>query len=216
MKNSQIFNPEILVENLIQSAVAGNLEEVERLLSEGTVNINDQNEFGQTSLIQLCKPSLIKALNPDFKPSYAVTSRSDMVKYFLQNGANPEITENNGYAPIHLAAMYGFDDVVKIFLDAKPDLISSEVAGWNPISLATHYNKYKTVKVLIESGADVNSTVNVKGKEYSITDIAAEIPNEESREKMLILITSQRTVFAVRTAVAEQLAEKFIVSGKIN
>ncbi len=209
MKNLETFNSEILVENFIQAAVAGNLEEVEKLLAESQVNINDQNEFGQTALIQLCKPSLSKALYPQFVPSYTVTSKSDMVKYFLRNGANPEIAENNGYQPIHWAAMYGFDDIIKNLLDAKRDLINSEVAGWNPILLAAHHNKYKVVRTLIENGADINSSVNVKGKEYSVTDIAAKITNEESREKMLGLINSQKTVFAVRAAVAEQLAEKF-------
>ena len=88
----------------------------------------------------------------------------DVVKVLLDAGANPNLTDNIGQAPISYAVKDGHRDVVKILLDggADPNILSCFFNGLPPLHLAVGLGYRDTAKLLLDRGADP-AKVNVYG-----------------------------------------------------
>ena len=63
-------------------------------------------------------------------------SSEEVVKWFLDNGANPYRADDDGWTPLHVAAASGSEGVAEILLGngANPHALASD--GWTPSDLA--------------------------------------------------------------------------------
>ena len=101
-----------------------------------------------------------------------------IMKYLLDNGADPYIEDDNGKNSFLWACGVGDVDVIKMFLEFYPDLVNSLNAyGSNGLHIAAGSNNVEVFEYLVKYlGIDVNST-NEYGKkvlDYAEKDEAIE------------------------------------------
>ncbi len=101
-----------------------------------------------------------------------------IMKYLLDNGADPYIKDSNGWNSFLWACGSGNVDVIKMFLEFYPDLVNSLNAyGSNGLHIAAGSNNVEVFEYLVKYlGIDVNST-NEYGKkvlDYAEKDEAIE------------------------------------------
>ena len=73
----------------------------------------------------------------------------EVAKALLDANANMEATNNDGYRPLHWAALWGMVEVTKALLDAKADTKAASSAA-SPIQLAC---RHPEVERLLEAAA---------------------------------------------------------------
>lgn len=92
-----------------------------------------------------------------------------MVSELLRYGADPNITDGKGYAPLHYAAETGNLAVVESLIrfgarinpEYRPPGLSESEFGWTPLYLARLKNRKRVAKFLIEMGGNVDSSQDV-------------------------------------------------------
>lgn len=92
---------------LIPAAEKGHLENVKILLADQRVDINHQNNYGYTALIEAV------ALR-DGSQVY-----QDIVAELLKNGADPALLDNYGKSALDYAQQLGYGNMVKMLQDAQ-------------------------------------------------------------------------------------------------
>ncbi|CAG8559760.1 16394_t:CDS:10 [Funneliformis mosseae] len=96
----------------------------------------------------------------------------ETAKLLLDFGADPDIQDEEGETPLHLAARNGFDDCVRLLVgldehqNSRENIdtnfkkanmeIKEKFYGWTPLFLAAVEGHTECVKVLIKAGADPN------------------------------------------------------------
>lgn len=133
----QLISP--LVGNLFNAIDAWDIEEVERLISNG-VDVDAVNELGETAI------------------SYAAgRARFDIVRALLEAGANPnEISEHS--LTLLTAAGFGDSSVVETLIKAGAN-INTIIDGRSPLMQAIEWafspDDVQIVRLLIEAGANL-------------------------------------------------------------
>ena len=94
--------------------------------NEKQVDIDEKNEFGMTALHM----AMIK-------------SNATAARYLIENRANPNATDKNGYTPLLLAVIHAKDmDIIELLLNRKEvDVNHSNDRGHNARKIAK-YNKH--------------------------------------------------------------------------
>lgn len=93
---------------------------------------------------------------------HLVTARRDLVwvRFLLQRGANPNIRDKQGVAPIQLAVRLGFVDGVEALLKNGADIDVNDSAGETPLIAAVHRRDVPMVRLLLANGANPGRTDN--------------------------------------------------------
>lgn len=93
---------------------------------------------------------------------HIVTQRRDPVwmRFLLSKGANPNIEDRKGVAPIEIAAQLGFVEGVEILLDRGADVDVTDAAGETPLIAAVHRRDVPMVRLLISRGASADRADN--------------------------------------------------------
>jgi ankyrin repeat protein len=159
-------------EALLSAARGGRADEV-RLLLEGGVNPNAQDEYGATALIEAAQQGhaeviriLIRAkANVDYQPpkgdaaliEAAADGHLEATKALVEAGANLNLVgkSNLGGTALARAASLEHWEVVKLLLDAGADPNASGNV-WPALAPAAEKNQETLVKLLLEKGADPN------------------------------------------------------------
>ncbi|XP_013410574.1 ankyrin repeat domain-containing protein 27 isoform X2 [Lingula anatina] len=69
----------------------------------------------------------------------------------------------DGYAPLHVASRYGFKDLIMLFIKRGANVNArSKVSQWTPLHLACQYDQAEAVELLLDHGAKINAK-NVNG-----------------------------------------------------
>ena len=151
------------------------LKRVMELIGEGEdIDQNDRDfimysEFMESHyIIEGATPLIFAIFYRDF----------GIMKYLLDNGADPYIEDDNGKNSFLWACGVGDVDVIKMFLEFYPDLVNSlNVYGSNGLHIAAGSNNVEVFEYLVKYlGIDVNST-NEYGKkvlDYAEKDEAIE------------------------------------------
>ncbi|WP_188595805.1 ankyrin repeat domain-containing protein [Thermocladium modestius] len=79
------------------------------------------------------------------------------VKELLGLGVDPNVKNNDGYAPLHYAAIRGNLDVVKYLVEHGADVSARDAGGNTPLHDAAMEGKLDVVKYLVEHGANINA-----------------------------------------------------------
>ena len=93
---------------------------------------------------------------------HLVTARRDLVwvRFLLQRGANPNIRDKDGVAPIQLAVRLGFVDGVEALIKRGADVDVNDSAGETPLIAAVHRRDVPLVRLLLANGANPARTDN--------------------------------------------------------
>ncbi|MEE4315989.1 MAG: ankyrin repeat domain-containing protein [Erythrobacter sp.] len=75
-------------------------------------------------------------------------------RFLIQRGADPNIRNRKGVAPIQLATTLGFVEGVEALIKGGADVNVSDQTGETPLISAVHQRNTELVRVLLEKGAD--------------------------------------------------------------
>lgn len=107
------------------------------LESGNEVPVNHRNSKGWTALKLASKKGL-----------------EQCVEVLLNHGADPNISDNEGYLPLHNAV--GNTDVVKLLIEYTTNINKQTHGGETPLYLAISQNSTRSSLILLEHGADPN------------------------------------------------------------
>jgi len=102
--------------------------------------------------------------------------RRDMTwtSFLLGKGANPNVRDGQGNAPLHIAALLGFTEGAELLLGRKAQVDLTNNSGETPLIIAVQQRNVPMVRMLLNNGADPKLSDRIAGK--SARDYAAEDP----------------------------------------
>ncbi|XP_071078455.1 inversin-like isoform X2 [Haliotis cracherodii] len=133
-------------EHLHYASLAGDLEEVKRLLSTPGVDVNSRGEWSMTPVMEAAR-----------------RGHRDVVELLVSEGADVSLVDEDGDNILHLACMRGDVETVKYVLSLHVVDINSRGRGSRtPVMRAAYWGHRDVVELLVSEGADV-SLVDVVG-----------------------------------------------------
>ena len=131
---------EILNQQLLQAAGAGDTAEVLSLIREGAgVNARGAT-YGNTALIDA-----------------AARGYTATVRAVLEKGGEVDARDNAGRTALMEAAFGGYTDTVRLLLEKGAKVNATDHEGWTPLFWAAFSRRSDTIRLLLEKGADVNA-----------------------------------------------------------
>lgn len=128
---------------LHDAAQDGNVQEVERLLSAGLVDLAGKptrNSAGETPLFAAC-----------------ANGRAEMVQLLLEKRADANLTKStDGMSPASAAAAGRHEEVLDLLLEGKADPNLASADGGTPLFMAIQAGHYNLVERLLQARADPN------------------------------------------------------------
>lgn len=134
----------------------------------------------------------------------AVKGDSDIVRFLLEKGANPNAETNLGYTPLHYAVTSGSFEVVRLLLEKKADPNARGWQGWRPLHRAAANGETEIALLLVKAGASLEAqTDDIPAKPIrflnpdtppqfiaaSLGRTAAQIARDGKREKLAKLLS---------------------------
>ena len=94
-----------------------------------------------------------------------ITILVDGYSVLIENGANVNSKDRDGWTPLHFAAWKDSEEAAKLLLNAKAEVDLEDGIGRPPLHFAAWYGSPKVAKLLLRSGA------NVSGEHYDWTPL---------------------------------------------
>ena len=104
----------------------------------------------------------------------AANGQTDMVKAFLDKGANIEIKNDAGATPLIFASAKGQQVVVALLLDRGANVNAKTTSGITPLMAAAAGGYPEIVKLLLAKGADVSAKDQQGRTAFSMAEAAGE------------------------------------------
>lgn len=164
LASAKIADPEArkkyLSEALILAAKNGNRELALQTLDEANVNLRDERD-GETPLLIAIKRNQLP-----------------MARMLLRKGADQNVKDKGGKAPLILATELGMDTLIRDMIKAKdsPGVDAGDGKGFTPLQIAVKKRHLKTIETLLGLGAD-KEAMNMFGE--TALDLAEESGNKE-------------------------------------
>lgn len=109
------------------------------------------------------------------------------VRELIDKGVDVNVTDTDGWAPIHYATSKGLTKIIQILVEKGADPNKRTREGWTPLHLAVVYDKYDVAMLLLQKGADPNLQ-DSKGK----TPLHWAIENNKSELAKLLIESGAR------------------------
>lgn len=94
--------------------------------------------------------------------------------FLLGKGANPNVRDSQGNAPLHAAALLGFTEGAELLLGRNAQVNIANNSGETPLIIAVQQRNVPMVRLLLTNGADPKMADRIAGK--SARDYASEDP----------------------------------------
>ena len=78
------------------------------------------------------------------------------VRELIDKGVDVNVTDTDGWTPIHYATLKGLTKIIQILVEKGADPNKRTREGWTPLHLAVVYDKYDVAMLLLQKGADPN------------------------------------------------------------
>ncbi|XP_044048755.1 cortactin-binding protein 2 [Siniperca chuatsi] len=88
----------------------------------------------------------------------AQNGHTECVKLLLSSGSPADVSDENGFTPLHFAAAHGHSSCVEVLLAAGAAVNSAAAGGQTPLFLACKAGGLDCVPVLLSAGADRSRT----------------------------------------------------------
>ena len=157
---------------VFQKLDANQSEKVKWLVESG-IDINSQNDFGDTALHLAIKNHLHKVTKTllDLKPDVNTKNKNketplhfaiqystpDIVKKILELGANKDAATNNDQYPIHLAAKCKFPEILELLVTGGANVKSINSDGQTALHIAASNIFLDSIYLLLENGAELEA-----------------------------------------------------------
>ncbi len=179
---------------LHQAAKKGNAKEVKKLIKEKAIDINAQDEQGNTALKLASQGNgLLGEEDSDEKPK--------IVEILLSAGANPNIADEDDDYPLFMACSWSnnkiFEKIAFLLLEAKADIHKTNKKGQN----ALHFCAPRSEKLcleLINRGIDVNAL-----DKNNIPTFYYAIINSENEKLLSILLQKVENTKAIEQLISQ-------------
>jgi uncharacterized protein len=88
-----------------------------------------------------------------------IENKIDFIKWLIDNGANINIQDRNGYSALHFIGQARLTKLAKYFLKHNPDLELRDIYGNTPIwtAIINGREDLGVVKLLIDKGANLEN-----------------------------------------------------------
>ncbi|XP_064211143.1 putative ankyrin repeat protein RF_0381 [Tribolium castaneum] len=151
---------------LTAAILSGKLDEAKVLLEEGTDSCKaDSNQ--QTPLLAAVRSKSLEAVRLLLHYGANLTiptafleainlNCSEIVKYFIENGADVNKQYRDGFTPLTKAIDNGNVKIVKVLLNSGADVNLANDEGETPLRIATNKRSIFIVYLLVEKGADMD------------------------------------------------------------
>ncbi|XP_035521529.1 cortactin-binding protein 2 [Morone saxatilis] len=83
---------------------------------------------------------------------------TECVKLLLSSGSPADVSDENGFTPLHFAAAHGHSSCVEVLLAAGAAVDLAAAGGQTPLLLACEAGRLDCVRVLLSAGADRSRT----------------------------------------------------------
>jgi ankyrin repeat protein len=93
----------------------------------------------------------------------------DLVRLFVDAGANLEAKDDSGFTALHMATWYRRTEIMKYLVEQDADLEAKDDSGFTALHMATWCRHTEIMKYLVEQGADLEAK---DSEGYTALDIA--------------------------------------------
>jgi len=160
-------------ETLYGAAASGDIDEIKRLLSQGT-DVNVTNEEGQTPLhkaaragqsnvaeLLISRGANINATSKAWESTplhcTANKGRANVAELLLAKGAKLELRNFNGQTPLHLTAFSNQPKVAGLLLAHGADIEARTTYDRTPLGAALNHDHAEMVEFLLDKGANIRA-----------------------------------------------------------
>lgn len=91
----------------------------------------------------------------------AQNGHTDCVELLLSSGSPADVSDENGFTPLHFAAAHGHSSCVEVLLTAGAAVDTVAVGGQTSLFLACEAGRLDCARVLLSAGADRSLTTVV-------------------------------------------------------
>ncbi|KAJ7383481.1 hypothetical protein OS493_027642 [Desmophyllum pertusum] len=156
-----------LCRDLMIAAKAGDEEEAKRTIEEG-VDVNHQNEFGQSAMmiasweghLGIVEALMSAEADPNLQDGFgksalheaAVSGQHGIVHRLIPGGADVNLADEEHRTPLHYAAMRGKRRIVEVMLLFGADVSLLTKSGESAVELAYWYRYDDIVTLLMSTG----------------------------------------------------------------
>ena len=138
-----------------------NRPEIVNLLIENKAFINCKDKKNGYTAIAMAKKTgfvnIVKIFIRTLFPKAIRNGDLEMVKYLMQEGADPNENYGGEGFPLILAIVNKRLEITKVLIDHGCDINFSTLNGWTPILTAIAVESLELVEVLVENGADLET-----------------------------------------------------------
>ena len=145
----------------LHSATVWNNPEIIKVLLKFGAYIDSKNIYGGTALHVACMNfdsvmEVLLARDGEFD-SQVEYNNTEIVKIFLEFGANIHSKTTDGLTALHIASQKRNREVIEVLLKFGARVNSKDGIGRTALHIASDYNNSEIVGVLLEFGADIDS-----------------------------------------------------------
>lgn len=132
----------------------------------------------------------------------------ELARWFIEEGARVDATDNSDRIPLHNAAQYGHIEMIDLLTDNGSDINKKDHLGYTPLHVAATNRTYTACLRLIELGADIDAKCN-EGRipfELAEADDVKEVLKPKSLRHRVELIpsSSEQAIYIQMHTIAEE------------